>query len=392
MARQGRRDDYPVSFEDRFVNDKVQSGPYLLAVATQGSGGDDEQRLRTLLAPFGDRVSFYPFDRRSKYRSFLGLLREAKRARPDLLVMEGTGLAGGLALLAARTLHGIPYVVSSGDAVGPFVGARVPLAGPIFSLYEKWLYRFASGFIGWSPYLTGRALTFGTPRAMTAAGWAPFPSPDDRQAACTKVRAHLGIPEQTLVVGIVGSLAWNARFHYCYGLELVEAMRRTGRPDVAALIVGDGEGRGHLEHLAGTRLGRSIFLAGRVPREQVPEYLAAFDMASLPQSVDGVGCFRYTTKLSEYLAAGLPVVTGQIPLAYDLDDGWIWRLPGPTPWHSVYIDALTALLGRITPSEIASRRAAVVRDRREFDREAQVARVVAFMSDLIDSRGRHKVC
>ena len=50
----------------------------------------------------------------------------------------------------------------------------------------------------------------------------------------------------------------------------------------------------------------------------MPNHLAAFDLASLPQSVDGVGSFRYTTKLSEYLAAGLPIVTGQIPAAYDL--------------------------------------------------------------------------
>ena len=43
------------------------------------------------------------------------------------------------------------------------------------------------------------------------------------------------------------------------------------------------------------------------------EFLAAFDLASLPQSVDRVGSFRYSTKLSEYLAAGLPIVTSQIP-------------------------------------------------------------------------------
>jgi hypothetical protein len=49
-------------------------------------------------------------------------------------------------------------------------------------------------------------------------------------------------------------------------------------------------------------------------------------------SVDQVGSFRYTTKLSKYLAFGLPVITGQIPLAYDLDDGWIWRLAGDAPW------------------------------------------------------------
>ena len=55
--------------------------------------------------------------------------------------------------------------------------------------------------------------------------------------------------------------------------------------------------------------------------EEVVDYLAAFDLASLPQSVDRVGSFRYSTKLCEYLAVGLPIITGQIPAAYDLDAG-----------------------------------------------------------------------
>ena len=60
----------------------------------------------------------------------------------------------------------------------------------------------------------------------------------------------------------------------------------------------------------------------------MPDYLCAFDVGSLSQSVDPVGSFRYTTKLSEYLAVGLPVITGEAPVAYDLDEGYLWRVPG----------------------------------------------------------------
>jgi len=41
--------------------------------------------------------------------------------------------------------------------------------------------------------------------------------------------------------------------------------------------------------------------------------------------VDRTGGFRFTTKVSEYLDAGLPVVTSQIPMGYDLNGGWAWR-------------------------------------------------------------------
>jgi len=62
----------------------------ILAVATQGAGGDDEARLLQLLSAFS--VTAFPFDRRNKRRSFLRLLRVILRDGPELVVMEGTGL------------------------------------------------------------------------------------------------------------------------------------------------------------------------------------------------------------------------------------------------------------------------------------------------------------
>lgn len=79
------------------------------------------------------------------------------------------------------------------------------------------------------------------------------------------------------------------------------------------------------------------------------------DVLSLPQSVAGVGSFRYTTKLSDYDAARRPVVTDQIPLAYDLPNAttgsggeYDWCLPGSAPWDARYLDALADLMRSIT--------------------------------------------
>jgi glycosyltransferase involved in cell wall biosynthesis len=327
----------------------------------------------------------YSFRREAKLRSAAGLLRLLVAGeRPDLVVMEGTGLAGGLPLLLARALRGVPYVVSSGDAVGPFFGLSGPLLGIAGGVYERALCRFSAGFVGWTPYLAGRAMTFGAPRAMTAPGWTRNdPSPGAR----TRIRAELGIPEEAIVVGLTGSLHWNARRRYVYGLEVVRAAVRAGRPDVFACIVGDGDGLERLRELAGAELGRRVLLPGRVAPERVPDFLSAFDLGSLSQSVDPVGSFRYTTKLSEYLAVGLPFVTAQTPLAYDLDEGYMWRLPGKAPWDPAYIDALTALLGSITREEVAQRRDAAARaDAALFDRGVQQRRMSAFVEDLLAAR------
>lgn len=358
------------------------SYPSIVAFATQGTGGDDESRLLALLATFAPIV--FPFSRRSKRRSFRRLLKAILRRRPNLVVMEGTGLAGGMAVMLARLLAGIPYAVSSGDAVGPFVARQRPLLGPLFYCYERLLCRLCAGYIGWTPYLTGRALTFGAPRGMTAAGWAPFSlSPDQRAAARLKVRKKLDIAPDDLVFGLVGSLAWTKRIGYCYGVELVRALAKTKRSNLKVVIVGDGEGRARLEQAAGKRLDAGIILTGRVPRHQVPDYLSAMDVASLPQSVDQLGSFRYTTKLSEYLAARLPVVTGQIPLAYDLGDEWLWRLPGNAPWDERYLHALTDLMDNINAAEIQTKQRAVPHYLPEFDQSRQVARVTAFLTDIL---------
>jgi hypothetical protein len=353
------------------------------AFATQGSGGermlDDELRLHTLLGRFQPR--YLAFDRTRKFESFLGVLRALGRERPDLVVMEGTGIAGGAALLLARALFRTRYVLSSGDAVAPFVRLAQPALYPAFLLYEWLLCRNASGFVGWTPYVTGRALTFGAPSAMTAPGWAPFP----RDAAAhesgrRRVRAELGLSDDALVFGIVGSLAYSPRVGYCYGLELVRALALAlDRKELAVVIVGEGDGRSRLEAETTTAMRSRLHLTGRVPRDQVPDYLAAMDVATLPQSVDDVGSFRYTTKLSEYLAASLAVATNQLPLAYDLPGDWAYRLPGRSPWDPKFIAALARLMLTVSTEEIARKRGATADARAHFQLEPQLQRFTEFI-------------
>ena len=181
---------------------------------------------------------------------------------------------------------------------------------------------------------------------------------------------------------------WTESVGYVYGAELARAVRRTKRADIVACIVGDGSGRQRLEAIAGDELGGRIVLPGRVPAAEVPSYLAGFDIASLSQSVDGVGSFRYSTKLSEYLAAGLPIITTQIPAAYDLDEGFFWRLPGSAPWSDAYVGALVDLFESLTHEDVASHRRCVTQTVvGSFQRHAQQRRMQAFIEDLLSSPG-----
>jgi glycosyltransferase involved in cell wall biosynthesis len=357
------------------------SSPRILAFATQGSGGGDEARLQALLSRLP--VELVPFERERKARMLLSLVGALARKRPELVVMEGTGVAGGLALLVGRVLFGTRYVVSSGDAVGPFVASRAPLLGPLFELYERALCLGSAGYIGWTPYLVGRALTFGAPRGMTAAGWAPqVLEGAARHQARREVRARLRIPDDALVAGLVGSLVWSPRVGYAYGIELVHAIRRTPRADLRVLVVGGGDGLDHLRRAA--QGDPRVLLTGPVERSQVPRMLAAMDVASLPQSVDQLGGFRYTTKVSEYLAAGLPILTTQIPLAYDVAGEWAWRLRGEAPWDERFLEALAGLLSTLDLEAVEQRRRAVPVVAPEFHEQRQVERVTQFLCDLLE--------
>ena len=147
----------------------------------------------------------------------------------------------------------------------------------------------------------------------------------------------------------------------------------------------DGSGRRQLERLAGALLGSTVLLTGDVPRDRVQAYLRAFDVGSLPQSVDQVGALRYTTKLSEYLAASLPIVTTEIPLAYEFGTTWLWRLPGDAPWEERYLAALADLMATVGRGEVQARRGLVPAHVRAFDVEVQVEQVTAFVEDLCRS-------
>jgi glycosyltransferase involved in cell wall biosynthesis len=352
--------------------------------ATQGSGSLDARRIATLLEGLG--ATEIAFDRSSKARSFATILRELVRSRPDIVVMEGTGWAGAAAVLAARVAARVPFIVSSGDAVGPFLRMQhASLALPGAAL-ERALYRGCAGFIGWSPYMVGRALTLGAPRGVTAENWSDLIPGDGARA-----RERLGIPEGALVVGLVGSLNWSERRGYCYGLELVRAATRVQRDDLVVLVVGDGSGRERLEAEAGGLLGTRVLLPGRVPPDQVGEHLAALDVASLPQSLDAVGSLRYTTKISEYVAARVPVVTGRLPLAYDLDDGWMWRLPGAAPWSGTYVDAMAQFMRELSRDVVEQRRRAIPSHSSIFSRERQQRRICSFVQEAAeDSRNPEK--
>jgi glycosyltransferase involved in cell wall biosynthesis len=356
----------------------------ILGIVTGGPG--DATRLRTLCSAVPRELVLEEVDRSRPRRESARRIRDTLDSRKwPLVILEGTGIAGGLGVIRAARRRGTRYVVSSGDPIGGFFRTvRGRAAGMVFERYERALYRRSAGYVGWSPYLTGMAIRMGAPRGATVEGGVHlgrYRVPNEQQRA--EARAAYGVTPGHLVLGVVGSLTWS-RQNYCYGLELVEGLKRINRDDVSVLIVGDGDGRPHLEQRVPAHLKSRIRFTGRVPADEVPRVLHAFDVGFVTQTIDGLGSYRLTTKLPEYLASGVPVAMSPIPGYFDYVGDAGWALPTGHPAEPPYHDRLAGWIDALDRAGIESRRlpARAIAEQR-FDYDMLSRRFATFIEHVL---------
>jgi len=123
----------------------------------------------------------------------------------------------------------------------------------------------------------------------------------------TRVREAFGVQDR-FVVGWVGG------FRSFHGLDLLidAADRLADRlPDLSLFLVGDGILRPKIEDDVKRRGLENVVLTGAVPHGQVPEHIAAMDVAVLSGPV--LGGFHYSPlKMREYMACGKPVIAPNV--------------------------------------------------------------------------------
>jgi uncharacterized SAM-binding protein YcdF (DUF218 family) len=120
----------------------------------------------------------------------------------------------------------------------------------------------------------------------------------------------------------------------------------------------------------------NVRLLGKRPHAEVPRYIKAFDVALIPYEFSDYTASVYPTKLNEYLAMGVPVVSTDLPeiRRFNDDHGDI---------VAVAQDA-EAFVGAIEHA-VADTSTATVERRLEVARENSWQRRIARMSSLIDA-------
>jgi glycosyltransferase involved in cell wall biosynthesis len=121
----------------------------------------------------------------------------------------------------------------------------------------------------------------------------------------TRVRTELGVSDDTILVGYLGSYAF---YHDAARLVLAADLCRNkkAKANLKFLMVGAGKEYSQTHELA-VKLGlldELLVMKPGVPSKEVPGILAALDIAVLPGSTDII-C---PVKVQEYMACELPVV------------------------------------------------------------------------------------
>lgn len=126
-----------------------------------------------------------------------------------------------------------------------------------------------------------------------------------------ELRAQLGVPEGRRIVIYLGLLA-----PYQGTNILIEAAQKVLQqlPDTHFLIMGYPDPASYQAYAASLGLAEHVTLPGRIFYRDAPMYLALGDVAVAPKMslTEGSG------KISNYMAMGLPVVTFDTPVSYEM--------------------------------------------------------------------------
>lgn len=234
---------------------------------------------------------------------YVRLARAIRRHRPDIVYERYNMLF--VSGLWARRRYRLPWLV---EVNAPLFDERSAYGGirlkPIARWSERAVWRGADHVFAVTEVLAKRIATEGVPRArlaITPNGIAPAAFAQRPSRAVAKQRLGL---EHRVVLGFTGFVReW-------HGLERVlETMQRLDLPG-HFLCVGDGPARAALEqHARGLGLGPAVTFTGVVGREQVLDYVDAFDVALQPAVV----AYASPLKLFEYMAAGCAIVAPDLP-------------------------------------------------------------------------------
>jgi glycosyltransferase involved in cell wall biosynthesis len=234
------------------------------------------------------------------------LIRAAMSFRPDM-IYERYSLNTFCGVLVAR-LFRIPFILEVNAPLSYERRKYEGLAFPSLAIgMERWICSRAHRTIVVSNVMKEMLMRIGVPAEKMVVFHNGI-DPEEYNPALPgdAVRERYGLKEK-VVLGFVG---WFKKWH---GLEmLVElcAEEKWGEKGVHLLLVGDGPAQGDLaENVSSLGVSRYVTFTGPVPRSQMPQFVAAFDIALQPMVTE----YASPMKIFEYMGMEKCIVAPDQP-------------------------------------------------------------------------------
>jgi len=245
-------------------------------------------------------------------RGALALALATVRLRPDVIHVAKPQPINGLAGVLAARSGGALYVDCDDYEAGAnrFGGAWQQR---VVAWWEDQLPRMARGVSVNTRFLYNRLHRLGIPERRLR--YVPNGVDIERCMPCDvrrvrALRAALGLTDNPTAVylGAISSVA-----HGVHLLIDAWTLLRERMPSARLVIIGDGDDRPALMTYARMRgLQQTVIWAGRVPAEAAPAWLAVGDCSVDPVDDTPAAAARSPLKIVESMAAGVPVVTGDV--------------------------------------------------------------------------------
>ena len=227
----------------------------------------------------------------------------------DIIIGTSPQFFCAAAACLAATLKKTPWVFELRDlwpdsitAVG---AARRYMPMRLLEQFELFMYRHARTVVSVSRSFIVNLASRGieaskmafVPNGVDMAFWAA--------GSRARGRASLGLDERALVVSYVGTVG----MAHDVGTILHAAdLLRHDHPDIRFLIVGDGAELPRLREQARVQGLDHVTFTGLVPREEIPDYLAASDISMVTLKRSDVFKTVLPSKMFESMAAARPIV------------------------------------------------------------------------------------